>query len=91
MKGMQHRFAADFCSPIEVLVIERMVFCHWLFDRIAVDRCGRRIDQPIDTIGNASLHHVEGASHVHIECSPGIIVTLQQPQRSKVKDAVGAL
>ena len=91
MEGARHRLAGDLGRAIEILVVEGMFLVHRLADGIAVHRRRGRIDQTPHALGDARLQHVEGAAHVHIERRARKIVTLQQPQRREVEDAIGAV
>ena len=68
-----------------------MIFRHRLLDGIAVNRRRRRVDEPLDAVGDAGLEHVERAADIDVERSARKFVALQQPQRREVKDAVHSL
>ncbi len=89
--GPQHGLTADLGGAIEVPVVERMIFGHRLFDRIAIDGGGRGIHQAPHALLHACFHHVERAAHVDVERATRKFVTLQQPERRQVEHPVGAV
>ena len=66
-----------------------MVLGHRLLDRVAVHRCRRGVDEPLDAGRDAGLEHIERAADVHVKSGPRIFVALEQPQRRKVEHAIG--
>jgi len=90
VKGARHRLAADLRHPVEILVVERMIFGHRLFDRVPVDRRRGEIHESLDLIGYTGFEDIEGASHIDVGCRTRILVTLQQPERSEMKDVIHA-
>ena len=91
MERVAHGFARDLAGAVEIAVVERMLFGHGHFDRVAVDRSRGRIDEALDVVLHTSFEHVERAFDVHVEGRAGEILAVQQPHGGQVHHAVHAV
>ncbi|MNY00888.1 hypothetical protein D3C86_1333980 [compost metagenome] len=91
MERMAHGFAGDLARAVEIAVVERMLFGHRHFDRVAVDRSRGRVDEALDVVLHASLEHIERTLDVHVERRTGEILAVQQPHCGQVHHAIHAV
>ena len=83
--------AGDLRRAVHRAVVEGVLLGHGLFDRVAVDRGRRGVDDLLDARLLGRLDHVVGADDVRLERLARLVHALVQPQRGEMERVVGAL
>ena len=68
-----------------------MRFRHRHLHGISVDRGGRRVNQPLDSIVHASFQDIEGSLEIDVKSRPRVVLAVQQPHRCQMNDAINSL
>ena len=76
MEGARHRLPCDLGRAVEIPVVEGVILGHRLLDGVAIDRCGRGIDEPLHVLRDAGFEHVERAADVDVEGGARKVVAL---------------